>query len=366
MPRSKDKQRLRGRQAQQRLRRRALDDHVEAAAALITRGERCVALYRIFTKAAARSPSYSRIAQQQAIRRLLRPANAQLIRTFDQPESRNNGRHAAKRDHLAAAIRFCQAMDAMLVIAKFSHLIRCPSELSLLAQSEIRFVACDRPDVNHRTIVDLAAAAQIKKRAMIERARANYATRKASGLRLPRYPRTPEDEAKRIGACRIRAKLFAVDFLPHVEAARRSGCKTLRQIAANLNACGIRTPRGLNWTRDNLNRYLFRGGGALIAPQIPPRPISPAEVAVDRGMPAASGFPGRPSSRAIVVDDLQRRYAAGERHPSRLGGESALAWASVLSEALASNHPSAPPATTTTVRLVISPILRRLAADLAT
>ena len=41
--------------------------------------------------------------------------------------------------------------------------------LSQLAASGVPFVACDRPDVNHRTIQDLAIAAQKRKTAKIEK-----------------------------------------------------------------------------------------------------------------------------------------------------------------------------------------------------
>jgi DNA invertase Pin-like site-specific DNA recombinase len=324
---------------------------VEAVAAHLAPGERIVALYRSFAKPS--HPHYERAAQKRAVQRLVGLAKAELIKAFDQKERLSRGHRYDERTELGEAIRYCAAQDTTLVIAVLGHL--GASVLSQLAGSGIRFVACDRPDVSHATVTGLAAAAQRAKKTRIEALRANWNTAKAKGRTVNRKPGI---EHEGVAANRMRAKIFDRDILMILERERARGFNVI-QIAATLNKLGLRTRRGLSWSKENLHRIIRRARMRVPDPLIE---VNADEAAAKPEAPpeadGRSGFAGRPTSREIVLEELRRRYAAGERHPSRLGGESGLAWAKILSEWLAAAYPKSPHMGVRAGRMVVAPWLR--------
>jgi hypothetical protein len=304
---SKDKERLRARRYLQRKRRRARDDGVEAAALLLTQGERCIALYRIFADPIP-FPHNRRNEQQQTVKRLTGLAGARVIDSRDQPESLSAGHRYAERNSLASTIEACQAQNATLIIAVLGHLAASATVLSQLAASGIKFVACDNPTVNHTTVWQLAAAAQRTKTVRIERLRA---TQKANG-RV--FSMAPGISAIGVAANRADAALFAAQIVPIVQTERRDGC-TEKKIAEKLNACGYRTRRGRAWTRESLHRFLRLHANTPL-PKVP-QPILPlVEVAVDRGMPAASGASASESA-GVSAEKWMAAYAADRSNEGR-------------------------------------------------
>src|SRR5262249_9743992 len=204
---------------------------------------------------------FSRDAQRRAVRLLVGFARAQLIGPpYNEPESRRPDRR-----QLAAAILTCQAQDACLVIPALGHLAASPLVLSQLATAGIRFVACDRADVNHVTIQARAAAAHRKEKTRTERIRAAWATKKATGYKPRRL--TLEMSKKGGQTMRMQAKEFAAEIVPYVERARHSGCRTLVEIAERLNVWGIKTRRGCAWNFKLLHQFRRKAEG----PQCTPR-----------------------------------------------------------------------------------------------
>ncbi len=67
---------------------------------------------------------------------------------------------------------------------------------------------------------------------------------------------TPEARAASLRARQERSKAKARDLAPIIEELRASGATSLRQIAAGLNAKGIRTARGKDWSAGQVQRLL--------------------------------------------------------------------------------------------------------------
>src|SRR5262245_32450683 len=93
-------------------------------------------------------------------------------------------------------------------------------------------------------ILHLFAALAEKERAMISRrTRAALAAAKARGVKLG-SPKLRRARKSALEAVRASAERHAANVLPIIREAQRAGARTLREIAAALNARGVSTARG--------------------------------------------------------------------------------------------------------------------------
>jgi len=108
-----------------------------------------------------------------------------------------------------------------------------------------------------------AALAEKERRMISERTRAALAMRKGQGVALGN--RTNLDEARALGAARTAAgaRRFAENTAPVIQQVRASGVASLRGIAAVLNARGVRTARGGQWTATQVGTVLRRAAPEL-------------------------------------------------------------------------------------------------------
>ena len=107
-------------------------------------------------------------------------------------------------------------------------------------------------------LLHLYAALAEKERALISaRTKVALAAKKASGAKLGN-PRTAEAAVKAHAANRAAADRFAVNILPMVREIQAAGRTSLREIAATLNARGIRTARGGRWGSSSVRNLLLR------------------------------------------------------------------------------------------------------------
>lgn len=124
----------------------------------------------------------------------------------------------------------------------------------------MEFVAVDMPQANRFVVHILAAVAEQEAEAISKRTKAALAAAKARGTVLGGRPVSPERFAE-IGAEARRSRTERVteqrDALkPTIERIRATGAVTLRQIAAELNAQNIATPRGGEWFAVQVSRVL--------------------------------------------------------------------------------------------------------------
>jgi DNA invertase Pin-like site-specific DNA recombinase len=114
----------------------------------------------------------------------------------------------------------------------------------------VRFLACDMPEANDLTVGIMALVAQQEREAISRRTKEALAAAKARGVKLG----NPNGAAalRRAGkggdalrhAVTANADAFARDLAPTVRGLQDAGHTTLRALAAELNARGIRTRRG--------------------------------------------------------------------------------------------------------------------------
>jgi DNA invertase Pin-like site-specific DNA recombinase len=140
------------------------------------------------------------------------------------------------------------------------RLARNVAFISNLMESGVEFVAVDMPQANHFVVHILAAVAEQEAEAISKRTRAALAAAKARGTVLGGR-RVSAERFAEIGAeaRRSRTERAAEQreaLKPTIERIRAGGAVTLRQIAAELNAQNIPTPRGGEWSAVQVSRAL--------------------------------------------------------------------------------------------------------------
>lgn len=222
-------------------------------------GQRLVAYERVSTARQGQS-GLGLEAQRQTIDRFATERGAEVIARFTEVES---GRKS-DRPELAKALHHARVTGATLVIAKLDRLSRNAAFLLALRDSGVRFLAVDMPEANDLTVGIMALVAQAEREAISRRTREALAVAKARGVKLG----NPNGAAalRRAGkgglalrqAVATNAAAFALDLGPVVADIRVQGHISLRAIAAELTARGIRTRRGGMWGVGNVRSLLIR------------------------------------------------------------------------------------------------------------
>lgn len=237
-------------------------------------------------------------AQREAVATFLNGGNWSLIGEFTEVESGKND----DRPQLTKALETCRLKGATLVIAKLDRLSRDAHFLLGLEKAGVDFVAADMPNANRLTVRLMAVIAQEEREMIAARTKAALAAAKARGVTFGGWRGGPVvDGGLGAEANRRKAMAFAADVGPMVAEMRDRGM-SLRAIAAELAAHGIRTPRGGQWSADTVRSVLLRVPQAATTGtghDHPSRPSSPAE--------AFRHVPGR------VHQPAARRRPSGSR-----------------------------------------------------
>ncbi len=156
------------------------------------------------------------------------------------------------RPELAKALHHAKVTGATLVIAKLDRLSRNLAFLATLQDAGTKFVAADMPEANELTIHIMAVMAQAERKAISRRTKEALAAAKKRGTKLGNPMGAKafgpyEGNGAAVEAIKAKAKAFADDVMPIVEAIRSEGHTTLRAVAAQLNERGIVTARGGKW-----------------------------------------------------------------------------------------------------------------------
>ncbi len=196
-----------------------------------------VAYYRVSTDRQGES-GLGLEAQRAAVARFTH--NASLLSEFQEIES---GKRHTNRPQLAAALDRCRRDKATLVIARLDRLARNVHFISGLMESGVDFVAVDMPQANRLTIHILAAVAEHEREAISQRTKAALGAAKNRGTRLgnPRWQDSIEN------ARDARKHVLVSPALLAIMQNHRAEGWPLRRIAAEMNALGLKTPRGAGW-----------------------------------------------------------------------------------------------------------------------
>lgn len=202
-------------------------------------------------------------AQRRAIDDHARSRGAEVLARFTEVES---GRRA-DRPELAKALHLARVTGAVLVIAKLDRLSRNAAFLLALRDAGVRFVACDMPEANDLTVGIMALVAEAERQVISRRTKEALAMARARGVKLGNPNGAASLRRAGKGGLALRATVtanadaFARDLAPVLADIRAAGHTSLRAIAAELAARGIRTRRGGSWGVGNVKGMLRRLDG---------------------------------------------------------------------------------------------------------
>jgi DNA invertase Pin-like site-specific DNA recombinase len=197
-------------------------------------------------------------AQRKVIEDFAASRGAEVLARFTEVES---GRKA-DRPELLKALHLAKVTGATLVIAKLDRLSRNAAFLLALRDSGVHFVAVDMPEANDLTVGIMALVAQAEREAISRRTKEALAVAKARGVKLgnPNGAKSLRRAGK--GGVALRAAVsanataFAADLAPVLVDIRAAGHTSLRALAAELTARGIRTRRGGRWSVGNVKKLV--------------------------------------------------------------------------------------------------------------
>ena len=138
------------------------------------------------------------------------------------------------------------------MIAKLDRLARSVALISGLMESGVEFVAADMPEANRFMLHIMAAVAEHEREMISQRTRAALAAAKARGTRLGN-PRPDMARARKVASGN--AARFREAVLPQIQALQAEG-RSLRGIAAELNAKGVSGRRGGSWHAASIREIL--------------------------------------------------------------------------------------------------------------
>ena len=219
-----------------------------------------VAYYRVSTARQGLS-GLGLEAQKEAVSAHVHAHGCDLIGAYTEIETAKKD-DLQNRPELRKAIAHAKRENATLVIAKLDRLTRSVYVTAQLHKSEVKFVACDNPDVNRMTIQILAAVAEDEARRISERTKAALAAYKRRGGRLGASLKqcrnlTAKARLKGVETAKQKAVEEYGDVAPWMLAQRKAG-KTLQEIADALNADGRLTRRSRAWTPMQVKRVIER------------------------------------------------------------------------------------------------------------
>lgn len=199
-------------------------------------------------------------AQRKAIGAFAAARGAEVLARFTEVES---GRRA-DRPELSRALHLAKVTGSTLVIARLDRLSRNAAFLLALRDSGVKFLACDMPQANDLTVGIMALVAEAEREAISRRTKEALAAARARGVRLGNpngaasLRRAGKGGAALRAAVTANADSFARDLAPVISDIRAGGATSLRAIAAELTARGIRTRRGGIWGVGNVKALLRR------------------------------------------------------------------------------------------------------------
>src|SRR3954449_492775 len=221
-------------------------------------------------------------AQRQAVGRFAAEHGFSIVETYAEVETGKGGDALDRRPQLAAALRRAKAERCPVVVAKLDRLSRDVAFVSGLMAQHVPFVVAELgPDVDPFMLHVYAALAEKERSLISARTRDALAAAKARGVRLGnrrnleagreggRGPpgrggglatRSTRGGAGEAGGASLarRADRHAANVLPIIDDIRRQGAGSLREIAAQLTARGVRTARGGAWTATAVSNLLDR------------------------------------------------------------------------------------------------------------
>lgn len=200
-------------------------------------------------------------AQRGTIARYLDSVGGEIITGGEYVEV-ESGKHD-DRPELLKARAYAAKMKATLIVAKLDRLSRESAFISTFLRGERKgnrwikpdFVSCDYPTADVTMLQMAGVFAELERRKISERTRDALAVKKAQGAKLGN-PRPAASLARGMNTRVAKANEGKARVMISIKDIRAGGTTTLKGIAEALNARGVRTPRGGEWSATQVSRVL--------------------------------------------------------------------------------------------------------------
>jgi DNA invertase Pin-like site-specific DNA recombinase len=190
-------------------------------------------------------------AQQESVRNHIGAVQGTIVAEFTEVESGK----VNERPILNQAIELCRVAGATLLVAKLDRLSRNLHFITTLQQSKVNFVAVDNPHATPFLIHILVAVAEYERTMISARTKAALDSAKRRGTKLGN-PRFNESLGRARECRRVQSHQRFEQLVVVVCELQRSGCHRLKDLANGLNARGLKTARGCQFTPTQVHRIL--------------------------------------------------------------------------------------------------------------
>jgi DNA invertase Pin-like site-specific DNA recombinase len=187
-------------------------------------------------------------AQQAAIARFAAAEGLEIADTYTEVETGKGCDALDRRPQLAAALAAAKVWNCPVIVAKLDRLSRDVHFISGLMAQRVAFIVAELgPNVDPFMLHIYAALAEKERTMISERTRIALAAAKARGAKLgsPTTPGIMKDRSAAFAET-LRAVVAPIAHLPS------------RQIADRLNADGVKTATGGEWSSRTVLRLLER------------------------------------------------------------------------------------------------------------
>ena len=216
-----------------------------------------IAYLRVSTGAQGRS-GLGLEAQSTAVQSFAAAHGYEIAAEYVEVETGKGADALDRRPQLAAALTAARKAKCAVAVAKLDRLSRDVAFIAGLMAQRVPFIVAELGEDVDPFVLHMYAALGEKERAMISaRTKAALASKVGKGI-LGNKTNLAEASVKGTAIQRAEADAFAKNVLPVIASLQASGTTSLRGIAAELEARGVRTARGGSWTAAQVSRVLAR------------------------------------------------------------------------------------------------------------
>jgi DNA invertase Pin-like site-specific DNA recombinase len=218
----------------------------------MTKGDtgKAIAYLRVSTERQGRS-GLGLEGQRIAVTRYAVALGLTLVGEYVEVETGKGSKALAKRPQLRAALDEAKRTKAKLVLAKLDRLARNVHFISGLMETGVDFAVADMPNADRFQLHLFAALAEKEAEIVSQRTKAALAAAKERGTVLGRNGKVLAAQNK------AKALEQLAPLAPVILDMRARGLK-MRQMVAELNERGIKSPAQGQWHLANLHRALRR------------------------------------------------------------------------------------------------------------
>lgn len=186
-------------------------------------------------------------AQAYGINAFAQAERAEIVAQYVEVETGKGADALEQRPQLAAALAHCKRIGAVLVVAKLDRLTRNVEFGASLLNGKIKFRVAEMPHADNFQLHIMLAVAEKERDLISQRTKQALQAAKARGTVL--------GNAKQAAANAADARAYAEGLRDVIAPVM---CQSSRQIAAFLNARGIKTVTGSSWASAQVLRLIAR------------------------------------------------------------------------------------------------------------